>query len=84
MSQVQVYWADNGKDVGVPASWSLERKVNGRWADYGKYITDEYEVKKDQYNTVMPNEIKICEGLRIQIQPQSNKSVGLFEVKIDE
>jgi DUF1680 family protein len=84
VSQFQVYWVDNGKEIRVPASWSLERKVNGRWEDYGKYITDDYEVETDKYNTVMPNEVKTCEGLRMNIQPQKNSSVGIFEVKIDE
>lgn len=84
VSQFQVYWVDNGKDVRVPASWSLERKVNGRWEDYGKYITDEYEVAKDRYNAVMPNEVKMCDGIRLQIQPQNGSSVGIYEVKIDE
>ena len=84
VSQVQVYWVDNGKEVRVPARWSLERKVNGRWEDYGKYITDDYEVEKDRWNTVMPNEAKVCEGIRVNMHPQPNSSVGIFEVKIDE
>lgn len=84
ISQFQVYWVDNGRDVRVPANWSLERKVNGLWEDYDKYITDEYEVEKDRYNTVMPNEVKMCDGVRIQIQPQHDSSVGIFEVKLDE
>ena len=84
VSQVQVYWVDDKRDIRVPASWNLERKVKGKWEDYGKYTTDEYAVDKDVFNTVMCNEVKACEGLRILMHPQPGCALGIFEVKIDE
>jgi DUF1680 family protein len=84
VTQFQVYWVDDGRDTSVPASWSLERKVKGKWEDYGKYITDEYGVDKNVFNTVMCNEIKECEGLRINMQAQPGRALGIFELKIDE
>lgn len=84
VNQVQVYWADNGRDIKVPATWRVEKKINGKWVDYSKYITDEYTVDKNVFNTVMTNEIKSCDGIMVHIEPQKGNSVGIFEIKIDE
>ena len=84
VSQVQIYWVDDGKGIQVPASWSMERKVNGQWEDYGKYLTGEYGVEKDMFNAVMPNAVKTAEGLRVVMQPRTNSAVGIYEIKIDE
>jgi DUF1680 family protein len=84
VSQVQIYWVDDDKAIRVPASWSMELKVNGQWEDYGKYLTDEYGVEKNMFNAVMPNTVKTAEGLRVLMQPRTNSAVGIYEIKIDE
>jgi DUF1680 family protein len=84
VSQVQIYWVDDDKSIRVPASWSMELKVNGQWEDYGKYLTDEYGVEKNMFNAVTPNTVKTAEGLRVLMQPRTNSAVGIYEIKIDE
>ncbi len=86
VSSVMVYWYDDepvGGGVRVPAEWSIQRKINGSWQPYDKYITDFYGTSKDTFNMVRPQKVITCEGLKIIIKPQSNMAVGILELQIE-
>jgi DUF1680 family protein len=79
---IGVYWYDDGGNVAVPQSWSLQCKAGGNWKDFNVHATDSYSTAKDKYNIVHPGSTLACDALRINIIPQHNKSVGILDVDI--
>ena len=79
---IGLYWFDNGKDVRVPAEWSLEVRQAGEWKPFELYVTDEYGVRVNQYNVVHPSKPLSCEAIRVQMDPQKDACVGILEMDV--
>lgn len=79
-----VYWYEDSGGVKTPAKWSLKYKSESGWVDFPLYITDSYQVKKDQFNMVHPAQEIVTDEIRMEIIPQSGKAVGILEVIITE
>ncbi|MCT4646683.1 MAG: glycoside hydrolase family 127 protein [Carboxylicivirga sp.] len=83
---VSVYWTDRSakkENTKVPESWNVECLVKGQWKPFELYVTDNYEVKKDQFNVIHPAEELKCDAIRINVIPQENYSFGIGEVQFD-
>ena len=80
-----VYWIDDARTTtAVPISWELEYLSGGEWRPFRLYMTDRYGTQIDQYNLVhAAGGALSCEGLRVKMQPQAGKSVGMAEVRFD-
>ena len=78
-----VYWADDNIDVSVPKSWSLSYLKNGIWHPFQLYVTDFFGINKDMYVVVHPSSTLRCDGLRMSIQPQTGKQVGILDMDLD-
>lgn len=79
-----VYWFDDSKGVKVPKEWSLEYEQGGSWHPFPLYLTDAYNLFRDQFNMVHPGQEVITERIRLQMTPQPESAVGLFEINIEE
>lgn len=79
-----VYWFDDSKGVRIPKEWSLEYEHENEWKTFPLYITDAYNIFKDQFNMVHPGRQVVAEKIRIQMKPQPNYAVGILEVNIEE
>ncbi|BDD08023.1 hypothetical protein FUAX_04550 [Fulvitalea axinellae] len=80
---VGVFWFDDAKGVRLPAEWSVEYRVNGEWKPFKLYVTDAYNLFKDQYNIVHPANRLKCDAIRINMTPRKDSAVGVLEVDID-
>jgi DUF1680 family protein len=79
---IGVYWYEDGRNIKVPESWSLECKADNQWKDFNIYVTDSYSIDKDEYNVVHPGSNLVCDAIRINIIPQNDKSVGILDVDV--
>ena len=82
VERLGLFWVSRGQ-VDVPADWRMEYLQGGIWQPFEKYITDVYGVSKDRFNTIHPAAELTCEGLRINIQAQPGKAVGLFDLELN-
>ena len=82
VERLGLFWVSHGK-VDVPASWRMEYLQDGTWHPFEKYITDVYGISKDRFNTIHPAAELTCEGLRINIEAQAGKAVGLFDLELN-
>lgn len=81
VESVAVYWFD---DTGIgecrlPASWSLQARVNGIWAPV--VTRDAFGTDGDKYIHVRFAAVK-AEGLRLTIQAQANWAGGVHEWRV--
>ncbi|MDR2919164.1 MAG: discoidin domain-containing protein [Tannerella sp.] len=83
IQSISVFWYDDNGRVKVPQSWSLEYWNDGKWNDYPVYITDRYNVFKDQFNMVHPGQPLKTEKIRLSMTPQPESAVGIFEINIE-
>ena len=83
MQSVSIFWYDDNQEVRVPQSWSLEYWDNNKWNKFPLYITDSYNVFKDQFNMVHPGQKILTEKIRILMTPQKDACVGILEVNIE-
>lgn len=81
VSEVEVYWFDNGEtgECRVPASWRVLFLDNGNWRSV--YTTDEYGIRKDQFNKVVFETVR-TRSLRLEIQSQNGWAGGIHEWKV--
>lgn len=84
IESVSVYWYDDRGGVQVPESWSMEYEIADEWKTFPRYVTDDYNVFKDQFNMVHPGEEVIAEKIRIRMTPKEKAAVGILEVNINE
>ena len=63
-----------------PKSWSLEQR--GKWAPFPLYVTDEYGLRRDQYNVVHPAAKLECDAFRIRMTPRGDACVGILEIDV--
>jgi hypothetical protein len=82
IERLGLFWVSCDQ-VGVPADWRMEYLLDGTWHPFEKYITDVYGVSKDRFNTIHPAAELTCEGLRINIDAQAGKAVGLFDLELN-
>ncbi len=68
----------------VPQEWSLAVEENGKWINFPLYVTDAYNVFKDQFNMVHPAHQIITDKIRILMKPQHEKAIGILEINIEE
>lgn len=79
---IGVYWMQDDRDVKFPAEWSIEVQQQGSWSPLELYTTDRYDMRADQYNVVHPAAPLNCDAIRINVTPQENACVGIFEVQV--
>lgn len=84
IQSVSVYWFDDNRGTKVPRQWSLEYETGGKWETFPLYLTDAYNVFKDQFNMVHPGKPVVTDKIRILMTPQPDSAVGVFEVNIEE
>ncbi|MDD3039162.1 beta-L-arabinofuranosidase domain-containing protein [Bacteroides sp.] len=84
LQSLSVYWYDDNGGVQIPKSWKLEYKSDGKWNDFPLYITDEYEVQKNQFNMVHPAKPIVADAFRLQIVPKQDAAVGILSIDIEE
>lgn len=82
IERLGLFWVCN-EQVDVPAKWRMEYLNDGVWHPFEKYITDVYGVSKDRFNTIHPSAELTCKGLRINIEAQAGKSVGLLDLDLN-
>lgn len=79
----EVYWYDDGASNGgcrVPASWSIEAWVDGKWQPV--HVTDgSYGTAKDAFNRVKFSQVQTSK-LRITVKLQSGWSGGILQWKL--
>lgn len=83
IQSISVFWYDDNRGVKVPQSWSLEYWKDGKWNAFPVYITDSYNVFKDQFNMVHPGQPLKTEKIRLSMTPQPESAVGIFEINIE-
>lgn len=78
VSRSSVYWFDDGDEgrTGVPASWRLLYREDGRWLPVE--TRDAYGVAKDTYNQVAFTPVTTT-GLRLEIILRPEFSAGIQE-----
>lgn len=84
IQSVSVYWCDDNRGVKVPQNWLLEYEVDGKWETFPLYLTDAYNVFRDQFNMVHPGRPVTTDKIRLLITPQPDTAVGIFEINIEE
>lgn len=82
VSQVKVYWFDDGPEGGcrVPASWKVQYLRADTWHDV--IAKDGYSITKDDWDTVQFNPVT-ANGLRLSIELPKEHATGLYEVIIE-
>lgn len=84
IQSISVYWFDDNKGVRIPQEWSIEYETNGGWKTFPLYVTDAYNVFKDQFNMVHPGKQVVADKIKLLMKPQPDHAVGILEVNIEE
>lgn len=84
IQSISIYWFDDAGGTMVPQEWSLAVEENGKWIKFPLYVTDAYNVFKDQFNMVHPAHQIITDKIRILMKPQHEKAIGILEINIEE
>lgn len=79
---IGLYWFVDDNKVLLPSSWSMEYKKDGEWIPFDVYVTDIYGTDLDKYNVVHPGSKLICSAIRININPQKEKTIGILNVDV--
>lgn len=82
VSQVKVYWYDDGPNGGcrIPASWKVQYLRANEWRDV--MPKEGYTVTKDDWDVVPFNPVK-AEGLRLVVDLPEEFATGIYEVVIE-
>ena len=83
IQSIAVYWFDDARGTRVPREWSLEYEQDGQWHSFPLYLTDAYNVFKDQFNMVHPGRQIITGKVRLLMKPQTEYAVGILEINIE-
>ncbi|WP_277465436.1 beta-L-arabinofuranosidase domain-containing protein [Parabacteroides sp. PF5-6] len=83
IQSVSVYWYDDNGGTQVPREWSLEYDADGQWETFPLYLTDAYNLFKDQFNMVHPGRQVVTDKIKIRMKPQPEKAVGVCEINIE-
>jgi DUF1680 family protein len=79
VSEVEVYWFDDGGECRVPASWRVLYKDGEEWEPVK--TPGPYGVEKDRYNAVAFEPVTTS-GLRLEVALQPEVSAGIQEWKV--
>ena len=84
LNSLSVYWLENPQEnVLLPVSWKVEYKSKGIWKVLELYVTDSYQLGKDRFNVIHPSSNVEVEAIRLNIDAQQGKSVGISEVRFE-
>lgn len=83
LNSLSAYWIVRNNEVDVPKSWTVEYKVGDTWEKMKLYITDSYQNEQDKFNVIHPASTIETNAIRIHIEPQEGKAVGISEIRID-
>lgn len=84
IQSVSVYWFDDNRGTRLPQEWSLEYEYQGKWESFPLYLTDAYNLFKDQFNMVHPGREVIAEKVKLRMKPQPEYAVGVCEINIEQ
>jgi len=79
---VGVYWYDDGGGVQVPVDWNVELRSNGTWKSLDLYVTDAYQMNRDQLNIVHPASPVKADAIRVNMTPKPDACVGIVELEV--
>jgi DUF1680 family protein len=80
VSEVEVYWFDDGGECRVPASWRVLYRDGEEWKPVE--TPGPYGVEKDRYNKVAFEPVTTS-GLRLEVVLQPEVSAGIQEWKVN-
>jgi DUF1680 family protein len=82
VSEVKVYWFDDGPDGGcrIPSNWRVQYQVGDEWMDVQP--VESYTITKDDWDSLSFNRIK-TKSLRLIIDLPEEYATGIYEVIID-
>jgi len=83
LSQVEVYWFDDGATGGgcrVPQPWQVLYKAGDGWKGVANFSG--CSVAKDKFNKATFDKVTTS-ALRIEVQLQADYSAGILEWRID-
>ena len=83
LNSLSMYWLDDQEKIAVPSGWSVEYKSDAGWNPLELYVTDSYQVGTDRFNVVHPSGSVEVESVRILIEPQKGKSIGVSEIRFE-
>lgn len=83
LNSLSVYWLDDQDKITVPSGWSVEYKSDAGWTPLELYVTDSYQMGTDRFNVVHPSGSLEVESVRILIEPQKGKSIGVSEIRFE-
>ena len=84
LNSLSVYWLENPQEnILLPVSWKVEYKSKGIWKVLELYVTDSYQLGKDRFNVIHPSSNVEVEAIRLNIDAQQGKSVGISEVRFE-
>ena len=85
IKSVSVYWYDEGENGGVqlPASWTMDYRIDGQWKTFVPYTTDHFNTLKDQFNMVHPDQPIKADAIRLNIVAKKDACVGILEIAIE-
>ncbi len=81
LSSVKVFWADkvNSNMFRIPSDWKVQfLQEDNNWGDV--YTTSDYTIKSNEYSDVAFETIR-TKSIRINVTPQKNFNVGIYEIK---
>lgn len=82
VSQVKIYWFDDGPHGGcrIPASWEVQYKKGDKWKSVKN--TSDYTITKDAWDAIQFKPVK-TDGLRVLVQLPKEFAAGLYEITIE-
>lgn len=84
LNSLSVYWLENPQEnILLPVNWKVEYKSKGIWKVLELYVTDSYQLGKDRFNVIHPSSSVEVEAIRLNIDAQQGKSVGISEVRFE-
>ena len=84
IQSISVYWYDDKGGVQIPEAWEVEYQEKGQWMRFPIYVTDSYQLNKDQFNMVHAGREITTEAIRLLITPKKGASAGILEVVVEE
>jgi len=84
LTQVSVFWYRDNKKVKLPRGWWVDYKLgDGKWTRMKKYITDDYGLEPDKFNTVRPAAALKCDAMLIRVLPTVGFCSGVHEIQLE-
>lgn len=84
--ELPVTYGDGLCGVGVGIEYLLQEgfvEGDAGWTPLELYVTDSYQMGTDRFNVVHPSGSLEVESVRILIEPQKGKSIGVSEIRFE-